>query len=633
MKRNTVAGYVLLALGMTFSAAAQTPEQRAKIVKHYDLEKINAMAAEEGEKNKAEKAEALRLAEINGWPVTITKEDGTFKELKKVVDGKPVYFSTFNSGSAQMLKVNRINSGGTANLNLNGQGMIVGVWDGGKVRNTHQDLTGRVTQQDGASTISNHATHVSGTVMGSGAGNSIARGMAYQATLWANDWNNDTGEMLSRAGQGLLISNHSYGVSAGDVPLWMLGAYNGDSWQWDNMTFNLPYYQPVVAAGNDRDLDPSANPSKAGRDLLVDQTTSKNVIVVAAAVQGATPGMSTFSSWGPTDDGRVKPDIAAKGVGVFSTGGSGDTSYESNQGTSMASPAIAGALLLLQQHYNNINDDFMRAATLRGIMIHTAADVEAAGPDHKFGWGIMNAEEGAAVITNNGETSFILETTLSSNQTYAKQVAASGTQPLKVTIAWTDRPGQTNTSQTVDLVTDVLVNDLDLRVTRVSDGAVFMPWRLNTQFAGGSAQRDDNSVDNVEKVELFTAEGQAYTPEVGELFNITVNHDGPLFGGTAQQFSIIISGIDENLSVNDKIASGFSIWPNPANDVLNISSDTVMDNLIVSIYDVQGREVMKKTLSNGSSADKLDISHLTSGMYIVEVNQGGLKSTKKLIKK
>ncbi|WP_421020008.1 S8 family serine peptidase, partial [Klebsiella pneumoniae] len=58
--------------------------------------------------------------------------------------------------------------------------------------------------------------------------------------------------------------------------------------------------------------------------------------------------MSSFSSWGPTDDGRIKPDLVADGVSVTSTGGNSTTSYATLSGTSMAAPNTTGSLLLLQ---------------------------------------------------------------------------------------------------------------------------------------------------------------------------------------------------------------------------------------------------------------------------------------------
>mgnify|MGYP000964651295 CR=1 FL=1 len=637
MKKNTVKVFLLLALGLGgLKATAQTPEQVERIRAQYNIEESEALSLQLADKAKIEKVEALRLAEINGWPVTQTFEDGRFIELMRVNDGKPVYYTTYNHGSATLMNVDDINTGGSAGLSLDGQDMTAGEWDGGAVRRFHQDLTGRVTQKDNATTISDHATHVAGTIMGSGVGNANAKGMASQAKLWANDWNGDTGEMTTQAAQGLLVSNHSYGRNVEDVSTAEFGQYNSESNIWDNITFNHKYYQPVVAAGNDRNAQPAANPSKNGRDLLFDQAVSKNVVVVGAIDQAM--AMSSFSNWGPTDDKRIKPDIVAKGVNVTSTWGTANNAYMAENGTSMASPGITGSLLLLQQHFDNENGDegdFMRSATLRGLMAHTARDLGDLGPDHIYGWGLLNAQAAAAVITNNGGSSLVSELSLANNATYSLNVTASGTEPLVVTIAWTDRPHAAISG--LDNVTPALVNDLDVKISR--GGVDYFPWRLNTGLLSAGAQHADNTVDNIEKIQLYNPanisnSSPTFTPQAGDVYTITVKHKGTLFGSTAQEYSLIVSGITgSTASIDDNaFAASFNMWPNPAQDILNISMLEGNDVNVV-IYDVQGRKVAGKDFTGSSFEKTIDISSLTSGIYMVEFSNGNQKTTKKLLKK
>ena len=113
-------------------------------------------------------------------------------------------------------------------------------------------------------------------------------------------------------------------------------------------------------------------------------------------------GRNSSSSEGPADDLRIKPDIMGNGTGLYSTYESADAVYSTISGTSMASPNVAGTLLLLQQHYKNVTNNFMKAATLKGLACHTADDAGNIGPDPVFGWGLLNAKKAAekqAILT------------------------------------------------------------------------------------------------------------------------------------------------------------------------------------------------------------------------------------------
>jgi len=631
-----------LALGFVFGGAifvnAQTKEQRAQITKDYDQEKLESLRVQYEKEYIENKTKALELAKVNNWPLKKINKDGSFAELQGLTpEGNPLYYVTSNSGAAITTRVNKINTGGGAGLNLNGQGMIVGVWDEAAARATHQDLVGRIVVMDGTAELSDHGTHVSGTIMGSGAGNPTAKGMAYQATVWSNDWGNDIAESVAEASQGLLVSNHSYGTEAAGTPLWRFGYYDATAQNWDNVMYNAPNYQVVFAAGNDRDSFGSLNATKNGSDLLRGAGTAKNVLTVAAVNQvtnytgASSVVMSAFSNWGLTDDKRVKPDISAKGVGVVSTVATADDAYASFNGTSMASPNVSGGLILLQQHYNNVKSTFMRSATLRGLVIHTADEAgTTVGPDEKFGWGLMNAERAADVITKSANSTLatggtkIYENVLSQGQTYTMSVTHDGTSPLTVTMCWTDPAGVPHTTTNVDNTTAKLINDLDVKLVKGSANSY--PWGY---FINSFSRILPNNVDNVEKVEVQNPAGQ---------YQIVVTHKGTLQGGS-QPYSLIISGINSPLTLSNtefKQESSFVMYPNPASDVLNFdfSAMTNVDDVEISIFDMQGRQV-KKVNQALSSADSLsvDISSLLAGSYIVKAKSGDSVASKILIKK
>lgn len=615
-----------------FVGWAQTEKQRREIVSHYDLEELRRMK-EEFETNFYQNYnKALELARINGWPIRIEKPDGGLTELQGVTeDGRPLYYTTDNIGVINTSRVNHIHPGGSLGLNLTGLDMIAGVWDGDHPRITHNDFGGRIFEFDNDPTSAFHATHVTGTIISSGANSATGKGVAYQATAWVSDWTNDVAEMTSTASQGMLVSNHSYGLDAGNgnnFPEAYFGSYISASKQLDDLMYAAPYYQVVVSAGNDRSQPQVINPDKEGHDLITKWATAKNAIVVAAInniTNYTSPSqavMSDFSSWGPTDDNRVKPDISTKGVNVNSTSNASNTAYGLSSGTSMASPGITGTLLLLQQHYSNLNGEtFMRAATLRGLMIHTASEAGTFdGPDSRFGWGVIDARNAAKAITAATQNKAIIsELQLNQGGTYTKTVTVDGTGPLVATICWTDKGGVVNNS-VVDLVNSPLVNDLDLRITK--DATTYYPWRLNDIVDEPSVQ-EDNSVDNVEKVEVENPSGT---------YTITVTHKDNLVTGS-QKFSLIVTGIDLTLGVEQDVFTKFDLWPNPTSDQLNISVTDLGSDLSVSVFDLQGKRLIDQTFESAQGKASIDTSNLASGIYFVKVLQGTQEAVRKFVKR
>ncbi len=441
--------------------------------------------------------------------------------------------------------------------------MIAGEWDGGDVLTTHQEFnntgSSRVTDKDGVSETHYHATHVAGTIMAGGV-QSAAKGMAYNANLDAYDWDNDESEMATAAAEGLLISNHSYGYGAG----W---TWNGSAWVWygdesisteedyqfgfyssycadlDNIANNAPNYLIVKSAGNDLG-DGAGEPGHPqdggvdGYDCISYKGNAKNILTVGAVedviggyTQPSDVVLASFSSTGPCDDSRIKPDIVGNGVGLYSTYDDNNTAYNSISGTSMSSPNVTGSLLLLQEHYNESFGSYMKAASLKALAIHTADECGASeGPDYKFGWGLLNTATAANVISERNVQSYINEETYTGS-TYTLDVLALGTEPLMVTIVWSD-PAGTPVAAALDPTDIMLVNDLDMTIT--GDGGPYYPYKLTAANPSAAATKGDNDVDNVEKIYIANPTAGNYT--------INITHEGSITGGT-QDFSIIVTGI------------------------------------------------------------------------------------------
>ena len=626
MKHTTYFSRLVLAsafIGLSYQASAQTQEQVQKIRKSYNLVKLQNLEEKLSKKAQNERAEALKVAKQKGWKTEIQKEDGSFMSLQKVENGKPIYYTTFNVDAARSTRTNHLHSGGSLGLNLMGQGMTAHVWDGGGTRPTHQEFDGaggnnRVSIIDGSTLNGNsfHAQHVTGTIVASGV-QANAKGMAPHAKAKTADWTNDKAEATAETTNGMILSNHSYGYAFRNqfgqvqLPQHYFGGYIQESRDWDEILFNAPNYLMVVAAGNDgNDNSANNNPTGgSGWDKLTGHSTSKNNLVVANAQDAnidasgnlVSVAINSSSSEGPTDDMRIKPDITGNGTGVYSTYDNSDTAYNSITGTSMASPNVTGSLLLLQEHYKNLNsNNFMKAATLKGLALHTADDAGASGPDAVFGWGLLNTKRAAQVITDAGNDAKIEELTLTSGQTYTITVDSDGSSPLLASISWTDRPGTANT--TVNSTTPVLVNDLDIRVTK--GGTTHFPYRLTGPTSNA---KQDNVVDPFERVDVANASGT---------YTITVTHKGTLTGGS-QNFSLIVTGISGTpVTCNATVPTGVS-----SSDVIATEATISWTSVPGATYDVRYRVAGTSSwTTNAVSTNSTTLTGLTAGTeYQVQV--------------
>lgn len=549
--------------------------------------------------------------------------------LQRIVDGNPIFFATDNASSVSSIRGNSLYPGGSLGLNVTGQGITVGVWDGGKVRDTHQELTGRITLGDSSTDLSSHGTHVTGTIMAQGVV-ATRRGFAYQASGMTHDWTNDINEMITYASSGYLVSNHSYGNIAANLQTYYFGNYNSQSIEIDNVMNAFPYYQVVKSAGNDRNNTSIFQVNlKGGYDLLSGVSTAKNVLTVAAVEEVNTYSgpedvvMSSFSNYGPTDDGRIKPEISAKGVNIFSTNSPSNTAYTQLSGTSMAAPAITGLIALLQKHYNNLYPStYMKAASVRGLLCQSVREAGLSdGPDYEFGFGLADGYNAANVITNKGSSAIFSELNLANSATYTISFAINTVQDINVVIAWNDPTGSSNVVNDEDNRTPRLRNNLDLKV--IKNGTIFYPWKLDPdQPSAAATNSSDNDVDNIEKIQIFNAEPGNYT--------IQVNHKGSLVGGSQDYTLIATTTNGLTLNSPDFVAdNNFFVYPIPAKDLINFSNPNNFDIKQVTITDVTGKLVVSNPIISSNS---IDVSNLQAGVYFITFATDAGTTVKKFIK-
>ncbi|WP_282074869.1 S8 family serine peptidase [Maribacter aquivivus] len=541
-RKSSILILLLFVFLATNVVTAQTSQERLKIAANNKKTELANFKSNLVSDYALERTHLKEVAKLNNWKIKETLANGKKIELQGIgVDGSPLYYETYSDQAGLVSRASTLNTDGLMGLHLDGDGMKVGVWDAGVALENHIEYTSRVTIGDDNAEVDTHATHVTGSIISTGLKRD-AKGVANMANVVSHDWTRDKIEVTEAAADGLLLSNHSYGIKADRVPDWYFGAYTKVAQDWDKIMYNAPYYLMVTAAGNaqkSRDnLEPTYGKTADGFDVLLGFTISKNNITVAGAnskIDGngnlKTADVCTYSSFGPVDDGRIKPDIAGNGGAVLSTDAASNTSYETSSGTSMATPGVTGSLLLLQQYNKELYGAYMKAATLKGLALHTADDIDDLGPDYKMGWGIMNSKTAAEVLNNKDFSSHIAEETLENGNSFSFDVTAEGNKTLIASISWTDVQSSFINSGTLNNTTAALVNDLDIRITK--NGQTFLPWKLNPAQAASAATKGDNKVDPFERVEIPNANGT---------YTITVTHKGELVNAM-QDFSLIVSGV------------------------------------------------------------------------------------------
>ncbi|SHN26951.1 Por secretion system C-terminal sorting domain-containing protein [Cyclobacterium lianum] len=594
------------------------------------------------------------IAEAMGIPLVMDLADqrvAVFQYLDD--DNHPVYYTTHNLNAAAATGTNSLQAGGNLNLNLSGTDMIIGIYDQTRPKANHNEFGNRVTQIDGSTEeISNHATHVTGTILAAG-NNRNAAGMAREAIGWAFNWDADISKMTQNSYDpdlnpgGHLISNHSYGflmgwyrdsnnnwtwagnegISASED--YRFGFYTNKSRQIDELAFAKPFYTIIWAAGNDRsDVGDGSRDADGPDDSIGPEGVAKNSLTIGAvSLQGDYTGpsdvnMSSFSSWGPVDDGRIKPDLVGMGVNVFSSaiqGENGADSYATLSGTSMATPNVSGSLLLVQELYRNRNAGrYMLSATLKALAIQTAREAGMnPGPDYMHGWGLLDTEAAAnMIIDEDGSSKIIRELNLQQGETYEFEFISNGVDPIKTTIAWTD-PAGTSPALSVNPTDLMLVNDLDLRIID-ENGNTFFPWTLNPRDGSSAiaSRNGDNFRDNVEQVSIENPNPQRYT--------VRVSHKGDL-ANSQQPYSLVFSaGVSDGQANTLYWIGTDGNWDNPNNWSENSSgpsANIIPDEGTRVVID---RPLAGQTISLSENTDVFSLNIFGQEPLVLDLNQNEL---------
>lgn len=400
----------------------------------------------------------------------------------------------------------------------------------------------------GGSSTSYHGSHTSATVVGDDFANlstsaapgiNPGDGMAPNAKLLFQDVGHDTtgcltglddpfNMYLQALGGGARIHSNSYGSAAA-------GAYTGDCSIADRFLFDHEEMTIFFSAGN----------SGSAANTVGSPGTAKNVVTVGALGSANSTSVAFYSSRGPTDDGRAKPDVMAPGT---VTSASGDANHTSNNctttgmsGTSMATPATAGLSTLLRQYFSEgyyptggkvaanafeAGAPLVKAVLLNGtLQLGTGFGVG----NNSYGWGrafldnnlFFSGDTRSLRVWNKPNVAGLL-----TGQSDGYSVSVAAGQEFRVTLVWSD-PEPAGAAATA------LVNNLDLTVTdgvNTYRGNVFVS---NQSTTGGSA----DTLNNVEQVRITLPTAGTYT--------VTVNATGVPGNGRAytnrQGYALVVS--------------------------------------------------------------------------------------------
>ncbi|MBN2005122.1 MAG: S8 family serine peptidase, partial [Anaerolineae bacterium] len=500
-------------------------------------------------------------------------------------------------------------------LGLYGENQIVVVGDTGfSTGNTatmHQDFQGHFYKGSwGSGTCASwadyhsHGTHVAGSVLGSGVMDGAVTtthsyagtnaGIAPEALLWGwafcSDWTglpdapyDDYYGVMYNDDPRVRVNTNSWGSSA------PYGTYDAFSRETDRFIWDHPDMVVLVAAGNDG--------TDANSDGIVDVDSmgipagSKNIITVGASENyrmsggynpggacstwgGCWPGdypaapvstdrlsddpsgMVAFSSRGPVDDGRLKPDVVAPGSNIVSArddSGTGwgvyDADYIYMGGTSMATPLTAGAAAIVREFYSDTYSLNPTAALVKATFINGAFDMTPGQyrdtvpdgskddvirrADINQGWGRVDLAT-SLIYAGSRQLWFHEHAGLATNSEYSVTLQTRYTEnPFRVSLVWSDQAGTEATH-------GALVNDLDL-VVESSTGSTYYG---NDIIGDGLLDGDVDHTNNVEGIDL--AAGIATYTITVKGYNVP---NGP------QPFALVVSGDMESVGVLEGVVS------------------------------------------------------------------------------
>lgn len=364
-----------------------------------------------------------------------------------------------------------------------------------------------------------HGTHTAGTAAGEASGqpnNGIApkAKLSYTNILYISGIGNEDSNLynyLELAHQdGARIHTNSWGDDSTNQYTTL--CYDIDKFSYDNLEdviiFSVTNYSKLKSPEN-----------------------AKNLISVGATYPAPNQDKICSGGKGPTIDGRLKPDFFVPGCSIKSASAISQCSTLSLSGTSMSSPAVAGASAIAREY---LKKKYHRSiiepsgSLIKAILINSGEDLKSISgyPNFEEGWGRVLLKK--TLPLENSEYKLFIDDIIRENglnegeeKVYNIRVSF-GNLPLSITLVWTDYPAFPSSNQ-------ILINDLNL-IVKTPSGKTYKGNLIeNGELIEGGEYDNKN---NVERVILNN-------PEVGD-YEIRVF--GKAIPMAPQGFSIVITG-------------------------------------------------------------------------------------------
>ena len=436
---------------------------------------------------------------------------------------------------------------------LDGSGVTALVYETWVTDPEHPDFEGRVVDVDtpgwDETLFGGHATHVAGIILGDGANSAgtdsfdddnpgnfegefagIApgaqlRGLGFRAL--GGDSFDDPGAredaLKDVIEAGFDIANMSSGSPVRrradedtPPPCHQLGVYTTSAIMVDELItgavddITFPW---IMSAGNERGSVPDPWEPCDEYGTINSPKTAKNSISVGN-VWKTTVNMVGRSSWGPTNDGRIKPELVAPGCNILAptyededdAGNELDPprrdGYEYRCGTSMAAPVVTGVGALLLEQWRDLHGEGAEMAphTLRSVLVHTAdddagGDVTCCAPTFEYGWGLVDPQAAVDLVQRDADADHrhLYVDEIDHDGRIELSIPSDGNEPPRVTLSWDDPPGTAIAARS-------LVNDLDLRLVD-PNGTTYWPWVLDPENPNAERSRGNDNTNIIEVVE------------------------------------------------------------------------------------------------------------------------------------